>query len=132
MQIQCGHNYANRGGRGNDHRSCEGTRGTNDNRDNSHIQYYNCQGYGNYAPKCKKPRQERQQEANLSQGHINDKPTLLMAVIHDSEPRYEVLLNEENVNPILINTNEKEQNQSKMWYLDNSVSINMIGDKTKF
>lgn len=80
---------------------------------------------------CKNPRRKRKYEANLAQGHIDDEPALLIAVLHNSEPKDEIFLNEEKVNPI-FKPDDKEQNRSKIWYLDNGTSNHMTGDKDNF
>lgn len=80
--------YSNRGG--GFYQNRDGGRGSTSYHDKSKVQCYNCQDLGDYAYKCKNPRKERNQEANLTQKDVE--PALLLAVRH--EVNEQVFLNE--------------------------------------
>ena len=67
----------------------------------------------------------------MVQGPIDNEPALLLAAIHEIKTTEEVFLNKEKVNPKLTPLGSNN-NQSKIWYLDNGASNHMTGDKTKF
>ncbi|XP_023742008.2 uncharacterized protein LOC111890084 [Lactuca sativa] len=82
--------------------------------------------FGHYATKCKKPKKERNQEANLV--HDDNELALLLAAFEEIG---EVFLNEERVKPE-VKRNGGALNQSKVRYLDTGASNHMTGDKEKF
>ena len=97
----------------------------------SKIQCYNCQDFSHYGEECKNPRIERNHVVNLVQSQTDNELALLFLAIHEIKTMEEVFLNEEKVIPKLTPPGSNE-NQSKVWYLDNGASNHMIGDKTKF
>ncbi|KAL4589803.1 hypothetical protein LXL04_002713 [Taraxacum kok-saghyz] len=124
-----GRGCSNRSGRGGRHggESNQGRqegRGYNGSRDKSTVKCFNCDDYGHYAAECPKPRRERNQEANLSQTHL-DEPTLLLTM------QGEIFLNEENTTPKLLAMRTDGSN-SNMWYLDNGASSHMTGQRSVF
>ncbi|XP_074369734.1 uncharacterized protein LOC141711225 [Apium graveolens] len=130
-------NYS--GGRGNFQQQQyknEGTnKGYNTTRDRSTVKCFNCQVYGHYANKCRKPKRDKEkvkeqtQESNLTR-FKDDESTLLLTELHQNKGDV-VLLNEEKALP---NFDQKDgaRGDENLWYLDNGASNHMTGHREKF
>lgn len=105
--------------------------------DKSHIKCFKCQKYGHYANQC--PEKKKEEEAHHVEA-VEMEPSVLLAETielgppEDTMPRTfhsEVYLEEKMVSPKLHFTRD-EKPTSDVWYLDNSASSHMTGDRLKF
>ncbi|XP_074346212.1 uncharacterized protein LOC141684982 [Apium graveolens] len=112
----------------------EGTRGGGNTRGvryRSRVRCFNCQGHGHFTADRRRPRKERDmsREANLSRIQ-EDESALLIAEVGQTE-KLVMFLKEEVVVPKL-RTNNEDQKESQVWYLDNGASNHMTGQRGKF
>ncbi|XP_074322914.1 uncharacterized protein LOC141659884 [Apium graveolens] len=104
-------------------------------RDRSTVKCFNCNVYGHYAVKCRKPKREREwnkeqtQESNLMKFE-DEEPSILLTEREQGNGDV-VLLNEEKVKPSFDQL-EGTKGDKSIWYLDNGASNHMIGHREKF
>ncbi|XP_074352038.1 uncharacterized protein LOC141691198 [Apium graveolens] len=99
--------------------------------DRSKVRCFNCQAYGHFTSKCRKPRRDRevQKEANLTLIQ-EDEPALVIAEVGHKKI-VSMLLKEDSVVPKLRTSNE-ERRESQVWYLDNGTDNHITGAREKF
>ncbi|XP_074336741.1 uncharacterized protein LOC141673913 [Apium graveolens] len=104
----------------------------NRGRDKSRVRCFNCNAFGHYAAKCRKPKcnKEQRQEVNISQID-DDEPALLLTQL-DKKASDLMLVNESKVVPSKFPGNGGNKTESNMWYLDSDASNHMTGCKSKF
>lgn len=101
-------------------------------RDKSKVRYFNCGAYGHYAAECKKPRRDKDQKEEVNMVQMqDDEPALLMTEFEENNEKV-MLLNEDKVVPKLNKSDVGNQVDSNLWYLDNSASNHMTGQRSKF
>ncbi|KAK9076083.1 hypothetical protein SSX86_004416 [Deinandra increscens subsp. villosa] len=117
-----------RGGRGGSGSSHDNGGWNQKPRDKKNIRCFNCQAFGHYASECKSEKKQ-EQEVHLTKEQ-EDEPSLFLSVCGEEEQRQMVLLNEEKINPTLLEASGEKNKDA--WYLDNGASNHMTGRKEAF
>nr|GEZ51766.1 zinc finger, CCHC-type [Tanacetum cinerariifolium] len=98
--------------------------------DNSKLQCYQCKKIWHIAPNCPQ-RTKANEQSNLVEEDLE--PTLLMAILEDSDEKNQVKeVEEQKVSLHEKDVGYKEINMDSLWYLDNEASNHMIGVREHF
>ncbi|GJW05325.1 zinc finger, CCHC-type containing protein [Tanacetum coccineum] len=98
--------------------------------DTSKLQCYQCKKIGHIAPNCPQ-RTKANEQSNLVEEDLE--PTLLMAILEDSDEGKEVKeVEEQKVSLHKEDIGYKETNMDSQWYLDNGASNHMTGIREHF
>nr|GEX73234.1 zinc finger, CCHC-type [Tanacetum cinerariifolium] len=98
--------------------------------DTSKLQCYQCKKIGHIAHNCPQ-RTKANEQSNLVEEDLE--PTLLMAILEDSDVRNQVKeVKEQKVSLHKEDVGYKETNMDSLWYLDNGASNHMTGVREHF